>query len=124
MTCESPASTIRRVLVAAACLLAVAIAASGDEAPIAGLVKSVDLATQTFVVEAPARGQARQVTIHMGPSSRVVRFVRADQGRGGFVEQPAALADLRPGSTVSVTTVHEGEREVAQVVRIVLERRP
>jgi hypothetical protein len=93
-----------------------------DEAPIAGVVRSVDAQAQTFVVEAATKGTTRQVTIYMRPTSRVVRFVRADQGRGGLVEQAAALADLKPGWMVSVTTVHEGEREVAEIVRIVFER--
>jgi hypothetical protein len=117
-----------RPLTPAACRLATALlvmtaaTARADEAPIAGVVKSVDVGTQTFIVEAAAKGTTRQVTIHMRPTSRVVRFVRADQGRGGFVEQAATLADLKPGWIVNVTTAHEGEREVAQVVRIVLER--
>jgi hypothetical protein len=104
-------------------LLVIAIAdARADEAPIAGVVKAVDVGAQTFIVESTAQGKTRQVTIHVKPSSRVVRFVRADQGRGPLVEQAAALADLKPGWMVNVTTVHEGEREVAQLVRIVLER--
>ena len=108
-------------LVLAALALA-AGSARADEAPIAGVVRSVDAQAQTFVVEASAKGQLRQVTIHVKPTSRVVRFVRADQGRGALVEQAATLADLKPGWMVNVTTVHEGEREVAQVVRIVFER--
>jgi hypothetical protein len=108
-----------RVLVIA--LLVMSTNARADEAPIAGVVKSVDVGTQTFIVEATAKGKTRQVTIHLRPDSRVVRFVR-DQGRGGFVEQAATLAELKPGWMVNVTTTHEGEREVAQVVRIVLER--
>jgi predicted transcriptional regulator len=96
--------------------------ARADEAPIAGVVKAVDVGAQTFIVESTAQGKTRQVTIYMKPTSRVVRFVRADQGRGPLVEQAAALADLKPGWMVSVTTVHEGDREVAQLVRIVLER--
>jgi hypothetical protein len=96
--------------------------ADADEAPIAGVVKSVDVGTQTFVVEATAKGKTRQVTIYVKPTSRVVRFVRSDQGRGSLVEQAATLGDLKPGWMVNVTTAHEGEREVAQVVRIVLER--
>jgi hypothetical protein len=115
----------RRALAAATAVLVIAllvmINARADEAPIAGVVKSVDVGTQTFIVEATAKGKTRQVTIHVRPDSRVVRFVR-DQGRGGFVEQAATLAELKPGWMVNVTTTHEGEREVAQVVRIVLER--
>jgi hypothetical protein len=103
-------------------LVMTAASARADEVPIAGVVKSVDVGAQTFIVEATAKGTTRQVTIHVRPTSRVVRFVRSDQGRGGFVEQAATLADLKPGWMVNVTTAHEGEREVAQVVRIVLER--
>jgi hypothetical protein len=109
-------------LLAIVVLVMTAANSRADEVPIAGVVKSVDVGTQTFVVEATAKGTTRQVTIHVRPTSRVVRFVRSDQGRGGFVEQAAALADLKPGWMVNVTTAHEGEREVAQVVRIVLER--
>ena len=109
-------------LVAIALILMAPASVRADEAPIAGVVRAVDVGAQTFVVESAAKGTTRQVTIHMRPTSRVVRFVRADQGRGGFVEQAVTLADLKPGSMVNVTTAHEGEREVAQVVRIVLER--
>jgi|SRR5262245_1608646 len=113
-------------LVPTACMLAITMlgmeTTRADDVPIAGMVRSVDVGAQTFVVESTAKGQTRQVTIYVKPTSRVVRFVRADQGRGGFVEQAVALADLKPGWTVTVTTTHEGDREVAQVVRIVLER--
>lgn len=109
-------------MLAIAMLVMAAASARADEAPIAGVVKAVDVGTQTFIVESTAQGKTRQVTIHVKPTSRVVRFVRADQGRGGLVEQAATLADLKPGWMVNVTTAHEGEREVAQVVRIVFER--
>jgi hypothetical protein len=36
--------------------------------------------------------------------------------------RPAALTDLEPGWSVGVTTRHEGEREVAEIVRVVFER--
>ena len=112
----------RQCMLAIAVLVMVAASARADEAPIAGVVKAVDVGAQTFIVESTAQGKTRQVTIYMKPTSRVVRFVRADQGRGPLVEQVAALADLKPGWIVNVTTAHEGDREVAQLVRIVLER--
>ena len=110
------------LIVMALGVLTTATPSVADEAPIAGVVKSVDMTAQTFVVESTAKGKTRQVTIHVKPASRVIRFVRADQGRGALVEQAATLGDLKPGWMVSVVTAHEGEREVAQLVRIVLER--
>jgi hypothetical protein len=112
----------RQCVLAIAVLVMAGASAGADEVPIAGVVKAVDVGAQTFIVESTAQGKTRQVTIHMRPTSRVIRFVRADQGRGPLVEQAAALADLKPGWMVNVTTVHEGDREVAQLVRIVLER--
>ena len=109
-------------MLAIAVLVMAAASARADEAPIAGVVKAVDVGTQIFIVESTAQGKTRQVTIHVKPTSRVVRFVRADQGRGALIEQAATLADLKPGWIVNVTTTHEGDREVAQLVRIVLER--
>ena len=50
-------------------------------------------------------------------------FVRATEpGQTGFVEQAIALADIKPGWIVSVATKHEGDREVAELVKVVLER--
>ena len=123
-TCTRPIGALTRTagLLVFALLFLEAGGARADDVPIAGVVRSVDTAAQTFVVESTAKGQTRRVTIYVKPTSRVVRFVRADQGRGGFVEQAVALADLKPGWTVTVTTAHEGDREVAQVVRVVLER--
>ena len=96
-----------------------------DEVPIAGNVKSVDGAAGTFVVESTAKGKTRQVVIHMRPDSRIIRFVRsADPSKPGFTEQVLMLADLKPGWVVSVKTRHEGEREVAELVRVVHERVP
>ena len=94
-----------------------------DEAPIAGTVKNVDMATGTLLVESAVRGQVRQVVIHMRPESRVVRFVRStDAGKSGFTEQAATLGDLKPGWMVSVRTKHEGDKEVAEIVRVVHEK--
>lgn len=97
--------------------------AIADEAPISGTVKSVDPAAQTLTVQATAKGKSRDVTIHLKPGSRVVRFVRATEpGKTGFVEQSLALSDLKPGWVVSVKTQHEGTKEVADEVKVVLER--
>lgn len=112
-----------RVLVGSVLVLGLATAVSADEAPIAGIVKSVDTAAGTLVVESTSRGRVRQVTIYTRPESKVLRFVRsADAAKPGFTEQPATLADLKPGWTVSVKTRHEGAKEVAEIVRIVHER--
>jgi len=109
-------------LVVSAAFLA-ALPALADSAPIAGTVKSVDAPGGTFVVEGFNKGRVRQVTIHMRGDSKIVRFQRsADASTPGFNEQPAALADLRPGWTVSVKTRHEGDKEVAEVVRVVHEK--
>jgi hypothetical protein len=38
------------------------------------------------------------------------------------MERSLALTDLKPGWIVSVETKHEGNKEVAQLVKVVLER--
>ena len=97
--------------------------AIADEAPISGTVKAVNIEAQTVLIESAAKGKTRQVTVHLGPGAKVVRFVRASEpGKTGFVEQPIALADLKPGWIVSVATRHEGDKEVADLVKVVLER--
>jgi hypothetical protein len=97
--------------------------AFADEAPISGTIKSIDPAASTMTLETSAKGKTREVTVDIKPASRIVRFTRsAELGTTGFVEQPAALGDLKPGWVVSVTTKHEGEREVADIVKVVLER--
>ena len=107
-------------LVVAAWLVGAAVA---DEAPISGTVKAVDPAAQTLTIEATAKGNARQVVVHLKPGAKVVRYTRgADPGMSGFVEQTVALGDVKPGWIVSVATKHEGDREVADLVKIVLER--
>ena len=105
-------------------VIAVASALVGaDAAPIAGTVKSVDPAAGTFVVQSTSRGKTREVVIHMRPASKVVRFVRStDATKPGFNEQPAALGDLKVGWTVSVKTKHEGDKEVAELVKVVHEQ--
>lgn len=107
-------------LLLAAVVVAVASVAAADEAPIAGRIIAVDSAAQTITVEAAAGGKTRTIVIDVRPASRVVRFARGADGK--FAEQSAALADLRPGWMVSVKTRHEGDREVAELVRVVHER--
>jgi hypothetical protein len=97
--------------------------AVADEAPISGTVKAVDPAAQTVTIESTAKGKTRQVVVHLKPGARVVRFARSTEpGKTGFVEQTAALTDLKPGWIVSITTKHEGDKEVADLVKVVLER--
>ena len=115
--------TTSRAVVGIVAVLAALDLAVADEVPIAGNVKAVDTTAGTFVVESAARGTVRQVTIHMRSDSRIVRFVRStDASKPGFTEQQTALTDLKPGWTVSVKTRHEGDKEVAEVVRVVHER--
>ena len=97
--------------------------ALADEAPISGTVKAVNVETQTVLIESTAKGKTRQVTVHLKPGAKVVRFVRTSEpGKTGFVEQAIALADLKPGWIVSVASRHEGDKEVADLVKVVLER--
>ena len=94
-----------------------------DEAPISGTVKAVDPAAQTLAIEVTAKGKTRQVIVYLKPGAQIVRFVRpAEPGKTGFVEQRMALTDLKPGWMVSVATRHEGDKEVADLVKVVLER--
>ena len=98
-------------------------AALADEAPISGTVKAVNVEAQTLLIESTAKGKTRQVTIHLKPGASIVRFVRSTEaGKTGFVEQALALGDLKPGWIVSVTTKHEGDKEVAETVKVVLEK--
>jgi len=97
--------------------------AAADEAPISGTVKSVDPAAQTLTVETTAKGKTRQVVVHLKPGGKVVRFTRpTEPGKTGFIEQTVRLADVKPGWIVSAATTHEGDKEVADVVKVVLER--
>lgn len=97
--------------------------AFADEAPISGTVKAIDVQARTLTIEVASKGKTREVTIYVKPGARIVRFARStDPGKTGFVEQEAALADVKPGWVVSATTKHEGNREVADVVKIVVER--
>jgi len=94
-----------------------------DEAPISGTVKAVDAGAQTVTVESTAKGKTRQVVVHLKPGAKIVKFVRSSEpSKTGFVEQALTLADLKPGWVVSVETKHEGGKEVADVIKVVLER--
>jgi hypothetical protein len=94
-----------------------------DEAPISGTVKAVDAGARTVTLESTAKGKTRQVVVHLKPGAKVVKFARSSEpGKTGFVEQALTLADLKPGWIVSVETKHEGDKEVADLVKVVLER--
>ena len=114
---------VKRILVATMGAILMVGAAGADEAPISGTVKSVDPAAQTLTIESTAKGKTRQVVIHLKPGGKVVRFTRpTEPGKTGFVEQAGTLTDLKPGWIVSVATTHEGTKEVADLVKVVLER--
>lgn len=115
---------MRRVLAGlASTVVLVAGAGTADEAPIAGTVKAIDAAAQTVTLESTAKGKTRQVVVHLKPGARIVKFVRASgPGKTGFVEQTLGLTDLKPGWIVSVEARHEGDKEVAELVKVVLER--
>ena len=94
-----------------------------DEAPISGAVKAVDAGARTVTLESTAKGKTRTVVVHLKPGAKIVKFARSSEpGKTGFVEQVLTLADLKPGWIVSVETKHEGGNEVADVVKVVLER--
>ena len=97
--------------------------ACADEAPISGTVKAVDAGAQTVTLESTAKGKTRQVVVLIKPGTKIVKFARSSEpGKTGFVEQALTLADLKPGWIVSVETKHEGGKEIADVVKVVLER--
>ena len=99
------------------------VAAWADEAPISGTVKAVDAGAQTVTLESTAKGKTRQVVVHLKPGAKIVKFARpSEPGKTGFVEQTLTLADLKPGWIVSVETKHEGDKEVAEIVRVVHEK--
>ena len=100
-----------------------ALAVHADEAPISGTVKAVDPAANTVTLESTAKGKTRIVVVHLKPGAKIVKFNRATEpGQTGFVEQQLALTDLKPGWIVSAEAKHEGNREVAEIVKVVLER--
>jgi len=87
------------------------------------MIKSIDPVAQTVTIATTAKGKTREVTVDIKPTSRIVRFVRpSEPGKTGFAEHSATLSDLKPGWTVSVTANHDGGREVADLVKVVLER--
>ncbi len=96
---------------------------TADEAPISGTVKSADTMAKTITIETTSKGKTRQVSIEIKLATKIVRFVRSSEpGKGGFVEQDVPLTDLKAGWVVSVTATHEGGREVADVVKVILEK--
>ena len=116
--------SVVRLAVMAAPLFFYLSTAAGDEAPIAGTVKAIDATARTITVEAPRKTGARVVVIDIRPESKIVRTRRSVDPTGpGFVEQAVALEEIKPGWTVSVTTKHEGDREVAIVLKVLAERR-
>ncbi|SRR6266545_318783 len=111
--------TVAMLLVGAVC----AASAVADEAPISGTVKAVDPAANTVTLESTAKGKTRTVVVYLKPGAKIVKFNRATEpGKTGFVEQQLALTDLKPGWIVSAEAKHEGDKEVADVVKVVLER--
>ena len=113
---------IRMISVLLTALLGWSVALA-DEAPISGAVKSVDTVAQTVTIESTAKGKTRQVIVYLKPGARVVKFARStDPAKPGFVEQAVPLTDVKPGWLVSVATKHEGDKEVADLVKVVLER--
>ena len=110
-------------IVALGVLLVTVVPSVADEAPISGTVKAVDPAAGTLTLQVASKGKTRDVVVHVKPGAKVVKFARATEpGKTGFVEQEVALADLKPGWIVSATTKHEGGREVAEIVKVVLEK--
>src|SRR5438876_9233249 len=105
------------------CGLVGAGAAVADEAPVSGTVQAIDASANTLRLQTTAKGKTRDVTIVLKPDSKIVRFARATKpGTTGFVEQPLTLSDLKPGWVVSVTAKHEAGKEVAEVVKVILEK--
>ncbi len=103
--------------------IALVVLAFGDEAPIAGTVKAIDASAKTLTLHTIAKGKTRDVTILLKPDSKIVKFVRATEpGKTGFLEQPLTLSDPKPGWVVSVSTKHEAGKEVAEVVKVILEK--
>ena len=97
--------------------------ALADEAPISGTVKAIDSAASTITLESTAKGKTWTVVVHLKPGAKIVKFTRGTEpGKTDFVEQPLALTDLKPGWIVSAEAKHEGNKEVADVVKVVLER--
>ena len=114
---------IAKFLVAVILAGALSAPAHADEAPISGTVKAVDPAASTVTLESTTKGKTRTVVVHLKPGAKIVKFNRATEpGKTGFVEQPLAMTDLKPGWIVSAEAKHEGDKEVADVVKVILER--
>lgn len=114
---------ITRFLVAVILLGALSMAAHADGAPISGTVKAVDPTANTVTLESTAKGKTRTVVVYLKPGAKIVKFNRpTEPGKTGFVEQALTLTDLKTGWIVSVETKHEGDKEVAEIVKVVLER--
>lgn len=121
--CAHGGKSVNRILVLLLGSVLTVATATADEAPISGAVKSVDPAAHTVTIETTAKGKTRQVTVHLKPGAKVVKFARTtESGKTDFVEQTVALSDLKPGWLVSIATKHEGDKEVADLVKVVLER--
>jgi hypothetical protein len=95
--------------------------AQAHDGPITGIVRAVDAEAMTVTVRSTGTDTTGEVLIHVRADTKVVRFTRAASRKFSYVEQPATLADLTPGWTVSVTTAHEGEKEVARLIRMLHE---
>ena len=116
-------TTVRRLMAVVVTVVLCGALAWADEAPISGTVKAVDAGAQTVTLESTAKGKTRQVVVHLKPGTKIVKFARSSEpGKTGFVEQALGLTDLKPGWIVSVEAKHEGGKEVADVVKVVLER--
>src|SRR2546427_226633 len=122
--CRAEEDDVTKAIFVIVALVVLSAAHSGaDEAPISGTVKAIDASVKTLTLQTTARGKTRDVTIVLKPETKIVKFVRpAEPGKTGFVEQPLALTDIRPGWVVSVTTKHEGGNELAEIVKVVLEK--
>ena len=59
------------------------------------------------------------VVLAFGDEALIARAT--EPGTTGFVERPT-LSDLKPGWLVSVITKHEAGQEVAEVVKVILEK--
>ena len=114
---------VTRVLAVVVSALLWSAPAWADKDPISGTVKAVDANARTVTLESTAKGKTRQVVVHVKPGTKIVKFARSSEpGKTGFVEQTLGLGDLKPGWIVSAETQHEGDKEVADVVKVVLER--
>jgi len=96
-------------------------AQQAEDEPLAGNVEVVGWAKTPRTVGASGRGTTRQFVSDISSGAGSVRFVRAADGKR-FGEQAATLDEILPGWTVSVKTNHQGDREVADTVRVVHER--